>query len=491
MSRTRSTVYLSAARITGILVQVVSVPIVWDVLGSARFGVCLFLVAICRWIGLIDIGFLDGCQRQMTLAFDKEDNDNGFTIWNTYKLTVVFYALVGGVIFYALHWFIVIPEIAESASLFATAGALFAAQYLYGGATIFFNSRRQFQRLAISNGVQNLLSGLLALFFTVQFETPQLYLLGFVIGNGLIAMINTFSIHNQALGARPRSFDKTVFCEALRFGVRLYPTRAATIASQTIDRVLVSGVLGSETLAQYGSAARIPEAGSEALPLNQTLMPDLTKAHADGSQKFSSEVERLSRVALMIGCGLIFIPCAFADPLLRAWLGDKYMPEMAWVMVAIGLYRALETFFSSLAMSMIAHGSPQRLMPFTLYGAAMILALIYPAASIYGIIGVAFARVLVHISQFVPLMAFTQKHIASEINLFLWIRKSAGTVAVALCLGALAVLSWGFDFILDMPLIALAVVPFFVAGFFVTVDWMRLAPVPDAIKNRVPWAFRS
>ena len=40
MSKTRDTIRLGAARAIGIVVQLVSVPIVWDVLGADLLGVC-------------------------------------------------------------------------------------------------------------------------------------------------------------------------------------------------------------------------------------------------------------------------------------------------------------------------------------------------------------------------------------------------------------------------------------------------------------------
>ena len=79
MSRTRQTAFLSAARVVGIAVQVVSVPIVLDAIGLVKYGACMFLLALSRWVGLLDVGFLDGSQRRMTLAFDAGDESKGFT----------------------------------------------------------------------------------------------------------------------------------------------------------------------------------------------------------------------------------------------------------------------------------------------------------------------------------------------------------------------------------------------------------------------------
>jgi hypothetical protein len=191
----------------------------------------------------------------------------------------------------------------------------------------------------------------------------------------------------------------------------------------------------------------------------------------------------------MAGLGLIFVPCAFAWPLLQLWLGEKATPAMAWVMVAIGLYRALETFFSSIALSMIAHGSPQRVFPFTLYNASALLLLMWPVAVAFGIVGVAVLRAAVHLAQFVPLMAFSRSWIAPEINLKRWLGRSLGALAAALVLAGTAVALWGT---LQSALwFSLILAPLFAAAFFWIVDRLGLVPVPESVKKRARWVFPS
>jgi hypothetical protein len=193
----------------------------------------------------------------------------------------------------------------------------------------------------------------------------------------------------------------------------------------------------------------------------------------------------------MVGCGLIFLPCAFASPLLQLWLGNKFVPEMAWVMLAVGLYRTLETFYSSLALSMIAHGSPKRVLPFTLYNAVALIALMWPVAVAFGIVGVAVLRVAVHLAQFVPLMVMVRKWIAPEINLRHWLVRALATVGVAAVLAAIAVTLWGTPLVERQPWVALLLAPLFSAAYFVTVDRLGVANVPEGIKKRARWAFPS
>lgn len=58
MSKTKDTLRLGAARTVGIVVQLVSVPIVWDILGADLLGVCYFLIIVGRWVATLDNGFL-------------------------------------------------------------------------------------------------------------------------------------------------------------------------------------------------------------------------------------------------------------------------------------------------------------------------------------------------------------------------------------------------------------------------------------------------
>ena len=488
MSRTRHTVFLSAARIVGIAVQIVSVPIVLDAIGLAKYGACLFLIALTRWVGLIDLGFLDGSQRRMTLAFDAGDEAKGFSVWNTYRATLLAYAAIGLGVMALLALFVHIPDEGAGVEwhwLFAIAGAVFAAQYLFQGVSVYFNSRRQFPRLAVANGAQSLLSGLLALGLTVHYRTPQAYLAGFAIGNFVVACYNLGTIARQARGSKGLFFDREVFGYTLKFGLKLYPTRIATVMTQTFDRIIITNVLGTQALTPYGVASRMPEAAQEALPINYPLMPDLTRAHAEGEASFAKSVDKDTRIALMVGCGLILVPCAFADPVLRLWLHDKFSPDMPWIMLAIGLYRALEMFYSSLALAMIAHGSPQRVLPFTLYNAAMLLLFVGPVAKFEGIVGVAALRVAIHVLQFAPLVVFTRRWIAPEIPLGRWLGGLLGTVGLAAAVAAGCVALWGTPLLTRHAWAALLIAPVAMSVFFFTVDRLGFAEVPSGVKRRV------
>ena len=131
MSKTKNTLRLSAARAVGVVVQFVSVPIVWDALGGELLGVCYFLIAIGRWVSLIDIGYNEGAQRLMTRAFDSDDPAQGFTVYRMHALILLAHALVGFGIFAALGQFVVVPNLpADTAygSLFLAGAVVFVSQ---------------------------------------------------------------------------------------------------------------------------------------------------------------------------------------------------------------------------------------------------------------------------------------------------------------------------------------------------------------------------
>jgi O-antigen/teichoic acid export membrane protein len=469
----------------GIGVQLVSVPIVWDVLGAAGFGACVFLLALGRWVGLIDIGFHDGTQRQLTQAFDANDERRGFSVWHTFRSLLFFHATVGFLLFLLLSQ---VPYIAHLVGgthnwpLFVAAGATFAGQYLFFGASIYFNSRRHFGYLAISNGSQILLSAVLALALTVWLRRPEAYLAGFAVGNGLVALYNFGTASRQASSvADVRKFDRDAFMYSFRFGRKLYLTRVATVVTSTFDRMLVTKALGLSSVTHYNSAARIPEAGQEILPVNQTILPDLTKAHSEGKAEFARVVEKNTLTVLSVACGAILVPCAFSQPVLRLWLGDKFVPEMAWVMLLLGAYAALQVFFSSLALSMIANESPEKVLPFTLYNAVLLLALAYPAAVAYGIIGVAALRLAINVLQFCPIIVFTRNTVVPDVDVGAWLGRLAGTFLLAGLFAFGAVETWNFG----SDWMALALIPAFSLGYLVVCHTTKLSPLPDSVVRRL------
>ncbi|HXH61268.1 MAG TPA: oligosaccharide flippase family protein [Fimbriimonadaceae bacterium] len=489
MSKTRSTFFLGLARTLGILVQLISVPIVWDVLGKEMFGVCFFLIAVGRWVSLIDIGYADGAQRLITRAFDSGDREQGFAVFFTHLSLILLHAIVGFSVFVGLAWVVHIPEIHATGaplSLFFAGACVFAAQYLFQGITMYFNASRQFRYLSLANGSQFLISGLLALGLTLYYRTPQAYLAGFAIGNGAIFVFNAIRAVSQARaeGAHP-TFDTGAFKYCFGFGAKLYLTRVSSVTIGTFDRIAITNVLGPAQLTPYANAARIPEAANEALPLNQTLLPDYTRAAMEGERQFAEIVDRGTRISLMAGCGLIFVPAAFGGPVLHLWLGSKYVPEMAVIMALIGLFRAFETFFGGLAQAILAHGTPQKVTWLTMVNAALILAFTYPVAAAWGIVGVAALRVAIHIVQFVPVCWYLGRFVVSGIAFLPWVERLGGTIGVAGVFAAGGYWASHTEIMASHPWLALLAAPLAAAIFFYVTDRLGLAPIPTGIKKRV------
>jgi O-antigen/teichoic acid export membrane protein len=489
MSKTGNTLRLGIARGVGIAIQLVSVPIVWDVIGGELLGVCYFLILLGRWVSLIDIGFSDGSQRLMTRAFDSGDERQGYSVFYTYVSLLLLHALVGFGLFVVLSKFVALPELPRGVDplpLFLVGAAMFVAQYLQQGLSFYFNARRQFVYLAVSNGVQFLVSGVLALTLTLWLRRPEAYLAGFAIGYGGVFFVSLLLALKQARDAKVRpTFDKEAFRYCLGFGAKLYLPRVGSVTVGTFDRIAIGKILGPAPLTAYTNAARMPEAASELLPLQQTLLPDLTKAHMEGDRQFEALSEKGTRIALMVGCGLIFIPSSFGSPVLQVWLQDKFVPEMAVIMLLMGLHRAFETFFNGLAQVIIAHGTPHRITMLASVNIVAVLALSYPAATTFGLIGIATMRVLVQAVQFVPSCWYVVRTTVPGLRLWPWIGKLTGILVLA-SVGAVG----GFyasqtATFSDHPWMVLIAAPLVMGAFFFLVDRLGFAEVPDAIKRRL------
>lgn len=453
-------------------------------LGAAGFGACVFLIAVGRWVGLIDLGFHDGSQRLMTQAFDSGDSAKGFSVARTYVRLLLVHAAAGFLVFLLLSQVIHVPEFGRGVDmrgLFLAAGATFAGQYLFFGSCIYFNSRRQFGHLAVSSGVQTLVSAASALALTLWLRVPEAYLAGFAAGNALLAIYNFATASSQSSGVTGvRGFDRDAFGYSLRFGAKLYLTRVCAVVTATFDRILVTNALGAPAVTPYASAARIPEAAQEVLPINLPVLPEITRAQMEGPERFAESVQTNTVTVFAVSCAAILVPCAFAEPLLSVWLGDKYSPEMAWVMLLVGAHGALQMLYTGLAQAMIAHGSPERVLPFTLYNAVVLLALAYPSAVTFGIVGVAGLRLAIHLVQFVPILSFTRRTVVPNVDLGKWLGSLGGTLVVACFFAAGAVLTWQ----LPSPWISIALVPLFSALFLAVVHFSRLAPMPERVVRR-------
>jgi O-antigen/teichoic acid export membrane protein len=286
--------------------------------------------------------------------------------------------------------------------------------------------------------------------------------------------------HSKSLG-----LDRGILKSMWSFVRRSYPNHVLGIVASTADRVLIEKAVGAAPLAGYAVASRIPEVISSLLqPIQETMQPLLSRAHVLGEREFAAQVARATRMALAVGCGFIFVPCGFAEPLLKLWLRDQYVPDLAPIVAGIALYRAFEFYNLSVLLSFIAAGEPGRATPTSIWNAVTTAALSFPVALHFGLPGIVVMNVIIQV-QFVPLTWVLFRKVIPDGPLRSQLVAAAGILAIS---GASAAGAWalaGVEVIARWPWLALVAAPVWSAATVLVFARLGLTPLPSSLAR---WA---
>lgn len=462
MSKAKSTLYLSVARFFGLAISLISLPLYFGWLGKEVWGAILTLTLLNRFVSLVDFSLIDGSTREMTSGFAAGDAARAHRAWRTTLVVGATVGLATALIYWGLSLLIKIAEIQNVggySGLFLLAGVAFGLNYLATAYGSVFSSQRRFGEVAITNAVMNLVGAISSLTLVYFFRTPHVFFVGTIIGS-LATLGIAWQMQRKADRPAVEGWvDRECLDASLKYGAKMYVNKIAAAFANVADKLLTVPALGTEKLANYSAGGRIPETGFELLPINQVVLQDFIHAKEQGAQAFAQAFERSTRIALAVGCCLILVPCSLGEPVLRLWLKDQFVAEMAPVMLFIGFYRALEVYYGSIGSALYGFGVPQRAAPYTIYNAVATAALAYPVAKSYGIVGLALVNVGIHSLQFLPLTYQASKWLAPGIQLRQHFSKLAGILAVTLALAAAGWYTSQSDLLRTSPWLVLLLAP--------------------------------
>lgn len=482
---------MATSRVVGLVIQFFAIRVYFDLLGGAGFGICNALVNLQRFVALADLGLPESTNRQMAAAWAEGDDQKGLRVWNTHKriIGVAFVLIV--ILYVALSALYPMREVHLTGwprvNIFLFAGIAMGLVYLIAGYGSWFTSRRQFGPVAKANLWVSVGGSAFSVLFVYLLRTPVAYFYGFVCGAGCGVLSLIWRRRGELSSRAVPGFDRAVFAEARSFGLRALANKLSSALGNGADRVVIHQKLGESAIAQYNVSLRAPEAAYDALPLYQIISPELVAAQAKGQAEFSKAIDHCLRIALLIGICGIAIPCMYGYGILPILVGKKtaFSLELPIVMAGLGIYRMFECLYSAVAVIIYAKGSPEKIVPFTLWNALATLFLSYPAVLWKGLTGIVIMNLGIMVLQFIPLMVMTLRTCAPELPRWPLIRTFIVMIGLGVLVGsgAFAVAKfgyeqgWGLATVLTAPLfMGLALVLFVKTG---------LAEAPAVITKRL------
>jgi O-antigen/teichoic acid export membrane protein len=233
------------------------------------------------------------------------------------------------------------------------------------------------------------------------------------------------------------------------FSMPMMAFQLVTYLSDSVDRYVVLGLLGTESLGVYTVVMTAATGIIMILvaPLFSTLIPSMSEVYGRVGAERLSEVFRLSSRYI----SLIFIPTCFGfaalSPLvLRILAGSAYVEAtipLAIVSIGIGAYG----FSTALLSSLTALGKTLRIAVAILFASLIEFVLCLLLVPLVGVVGAALGRTLTYIAMFGLLTFFGSRFMAISVDREALLKSTIASTVMALLLFLVA---WFTDYRLIM-----------------------------------------
>lgn len=180
--------------------------------------------------------------------------------------------------------------------------------------------------------------------------------------------------------------------ELFSFSAWLTAARVVDTLNWRFDTLFAGKMLGSVSLGHYsfgGTLAAIPTRETTT-PLRQTFFPAFASMQGD-NRRMAAAYQRgqavLTAIAMPAGLGAALV----ADPLIRLVMGEKWVPAI-FIVQALSVVFALQTIGSAVDSVCMAQGQTRLLFVRGLQMLAVRVPVIIAATTLFGIVGLVFAR---------------------------------------------------------------------------------------------------
>ena len=489
-SRATGTTIIGATRFLGTILQLISLRELIQIEEGKLAGLYYFLTATTVWLAFIDLSIFEGGARQIAIALGEKNHKKVHDIWHTLVTFGYIHCAISIVIFVVVGFLVPLNGLGNSErsfNIWVASSLMYSAGFFYTGITLYFNALKDFKMIA-KLGIFMIVIGssasLLAVLFT---HTLVGYILGITLGLFVSCLVGALAIRKERINLdhKPK-FDRAVFTSCFEFAKRGLVGKCASAVGRTTDRLVIQNSGGAMKSADFGLGARLPEILNDALPIQRAFSADLTRADKESPEEFAKLFDHASVMSLFAALALIWIPCSAAEGLLRLYSAKAYSPVMYPILLCFGFYYALENLYASFGTAMSAIGQPQKVAPFMLYSGLFLAVFAVPFYNWFGVLGLGYLRVLVHVIQFVPIIYFVKRVAAPKIEARQWVKRLLQISFLALLIGGVNYLVSMSSLLQSHPILSLLLMIISPTIYIIICDRTKLVRIPDAIRNKLP-----
>ncbi|MCR2823920.1 oligosaccharide flippase family protein [Microbacterium sp. zg.Y909] len=280
----------------------------------------------------------------------------------------------------------------------APAIAVLSFTLVLGGATVvpYAMLQRRFQQreLFLIAGVDFIVSTTI----TLALVFAGFGVLGLAIGR-VAAQVVSAVLQFLLAKVKPRfAIDRSVIRPVLAFGV---PIAAANLLSWTVlnaDNIILARAAGVTALGYYVLAFNISSWPMSALSqmVRSIALPYFARAGRD-----SNALDTVTALAWALALPAGGVLAVLSAPVIGIVYGEKWLPA-APVLAALGVYGSLRVVFDVFAGFLYARGRSRPVLWIQIVWLVVLVVAVYVAVSAWGIIGAAWAHVLVAVVVILP-----------------------------------------------------------------------------------------
>ncbi len=354
----KNIIWGSVIRVTGILVNILYVPILIDYLDAERYGVWIALTSFLAWFNLFDVGLGNGLRNKLAEALAVEDITRARKYVSTsYALMTLIFIPIS-TIFFAISGFLPWSKIlnvhfishSELSMLGSIVFIFFCIRFIVQliQPILFAVQKSAF---ASSFPVLGQLMGLICIYFLRSTSLPPLLSAGMILSllpvlaylaGGVILFRYGYSHIRPAIGF----VDFSVSRDILSLGIKFFIVQIGGVIINASSSFIIIQLMGPTEVTQYNISFRYFKL---ALLLNTILMTPLWSSFTDALAKkdFAWAKRAIKKLnmwsfyqALLVLVMLIASPLAY-----RVWVGDLVMIPYQ-ISAAMAIFFIINVFLS-------------------------------------------------------------------------------------------------------------------------------------------------
>ncbi len=396
----RNAFYSGAYHLWYLGTRLLITPLVLTYVSLEEYGLWAYCFVLLGYIGLAANGF-SGAYLKYGAHHRATGNNQGINVLlstgviTLLALSLILAPLLYWTLPYFLHWLITDPSLLESGwTLLLGAGIIFIINFTLSG---FQNILEGDQRTDLVRKI-HFAASILELALMVALLQMGLGVMALLIAYGarfvLILCLNIFWAYRlfPFLSLRFSLFSRKVLKQFFVFGGQIQLIGVITLLMHSLDRLVLSKVLGMEAVGMYEVGRKLPNTGM-ALPSSMAgvLMP------AAANLQSRNEPDRIKKLYLhatrylMMISVLPYLFLMFYSPqIISVWLGGDFAVSANVMQVlALGILVNLTTGIGTACVRGL--GQPIMEIRYLLVSLAIFALTLFPAISKLGMVGVAYA----------------------------------------------------------------------------------------------------